>query len=76
MCLHLVVMDRVDQQMLVALGCCTITNWWAATISVCVAYVVGLSTSWRLCSTLWYSDVFKENQNIDVLLVYPRRNKS
>ena len=34
-------MDRVDQPMLVALGCCTIINWLAATISVCVAYVRG-----------------------------------
>ena len=41
MCLHLVVMDRVDQPMSVALGCRTIMNWSAATVSVCVAYVVG-----------------------------------
>ena len=37
MCLHLV-MDRVDQPMSVALGRCTIINWLAATVSVCVAY--------------------------------------
>ena len=47
MCLHLVVMDRVDQQMSVALACCTTINWLAATISVCVAYVVGFFMSWR-----------------------------
>ena len=54
MCLHLVVMNRVDQLVSVTLGCCTVINWLAATISVCVAYVVGLSMSWRQCSTLWY----------------------
>ena len=37
MCLYLVVMDRVDQPMPVALGCCTIINWLVATVSVCVA---------------------------------------
>ena len=47
MCLHLVVMDRVDQSMSVALGCCTIIHWLAATISVCAAYVAGFSMSWR-----------------------------
>ena len=47
MCLHLVVMDRVDQPMPVALGWCTIINGLAATISVCVAYVVAFSMSWR-----------------------------
>ena len=46
MCLHLV-MDRVDQLMSVALGCCTTINWLAATILVCVAYVAGFSMSWR-----------------------------
>ena len=44
---RLVVMDRVDQPMPVALGCCTTIIWLAATISVCVAYVVGFSMSWR-----------------------------
>ena len=47
MCLHLVVVDRFDQPMPVALGCCTIINWLAATISVCVAYVVEFSMKWR-----------------------------
>ena len=43
--LALGVMDRVDQPMSVAVGCCTIVNWLAATISVCVAYVAGFSMS-------------------------------
>ena len=46
MCLHLVVMERVEQPMSVALGCCTI-NRLGATIPVCVAYVVRFSMSWR-----------------------------
>ena len=44
--LTVVVMDRVDQPTSVALGC-TIINWLAATISVCVAYVVAFSMSLR-----------------------------
>ena len=80
MCLHLVVMDRVDQPMSAAdrvdqpmsaadrvdqpmsaaLGCCTKINWLEATISVCVAYVVGFSMSWRWCSKLWYCCVREE----------------
>ena len=51
MCLHLVVMDRAGQPKSVALGC-TIINWLAATISVCVAYVEGFSMGWSQCSTL------------------------
>ena len=51
-CIYLVVMDRVDQPMPVALGCCTIINRLAATISVCVAYVVGFSMSWSYSSAL------------------------
>ena len=47
MCLHLVVMERVDQPMSIALGCCTIIDWLAATISVRVAWVVGFCSSWR-----------------------------
>ena len=46
-CLNLVVMHRVDQPMSVTLGCCTIINWLAATISVCVAHVAGFSMSLR-----------------------------
>ena len=72
MCLRLVVMDRVDQPMSAALGCCTIINWLAATISVCVAYVVGFSMSWR-CSVQRLGTVFEGNRNLDVLLLYPRR---
>ena len=48
MCLHVVVMDRVDQPISVALGRCTIIiNWLAATSSVCGVYVVGFSMSLR-----------------------------
>ena len=68
MCLHLVVMDRVDQSMPVALGYCTIINCLAATISVCVADVVGFSMRWSWCSTLCFGTVFEENRNLDVLL--------
>ena len=45
--LYLVVMDRVDQTMPVALGCGTLSNRLAATISACVAYMVGFCMSWR-----------------------------
>ena len=34
-------MDRVDQLMSAALGCCTMTTWLAATISVCMCDVRG-----------------------------------
>ena len=40
MCLHLMVMDRVDQRMSVALGCCTI-GWQ----QFLVAYVLGFAVS-------------------------------
>ena len=59
--------DRVDQPMAIALGCWTIINWLAAIISICVAYVVGFSMSWRECSTLCIGTVFEGNQNLDVL---------
>ena len=44
------VMGRVDQPMSVDVVCCTITNWLAGTMSVCVASggVRGrISTCWR-----------------------------
>ena len=43
MCLHLVVTDSVDHPMPVILGCCTIINWLAATISVRVVRNVVVS---------------------------------
>ena len=72
MCLHLVEMDRLDQPMPAALGRCTKINWLAATISGCVAYVVGFSMSYG-CSVQRFGTVFKGNRNLDVFLVYPRR---
>ena len=75
MCLHLVVMDRVDQPMSVALGCCTTINWLAATIPACVAYVVGFSMSWRYSVQPFGTNVFEGNRKVDVCshIVYPRR---
>ena len=72
MYLHLVAMDRVGQPMSVALGCCTTINWLVATISVCVAYLVGFSI--RVGGSVQrFGTVVDGNRNLDVLLVYPRR---
>ena len=53
MCLHLVVMGRVEQPMTVALECCIMIYWLGATILVCMAYVIGLSMGWMSCLTRW-----------------------
>ena len=61
--------DRVGQPMSVALGCCTIINWLAATIWVCMCGVRGkIFHELEVVLNTLFGTVFEGNLNLDVVI--------